>query len=83
MPDSEIITLPIPFHTHRFRDLKSFYLGFIYQNMRGDFPHRLSYNRFVAHQVQVTLHLLLLIVWKTFCRQELYQSEPLQDALCG
>ena len=83
MPDSEIITLPIPFHTHRFRDLKSFYLGFIYQNMRGDFPHRLSYNRFVAHQVQVVLRLLLLMAWKALCIQRIHQSEPLQDALCG
>ena len=32
--------------------------------MRGDFPHQLSYNRFVEHQVQVVLRLLLLMVWK-------------------
>lgn len=69
MSDSEIITLPVPFHTHRFRDLKSFYLGFIYQHMRGDFPHRFSYKRFVEHQVQVVLRLLLLMVWKALCIQ--------------
>ena len=138
--------------------------------MRGDFPHRVSYNRFVERQAQVALHLLLFlqtcalgkcsdisiidstpqaschikrerqhramrgwaakrkctmgwlygfklhlvindrgeiiqwkltpgnvddrgplkdkrftqeIVWKTLCRQGLYQSELLRDALCG
>ena len=51
--------------------------------MRGDFPHRRSYNRFVKRQVQVTLHLLLLMAWKALCIQRIHQSEPLQDALCG
>ena len=50
MSDSEIMTILVLFHTHRFRDLKSFYLGYICQHMRGDFPHRLSYNRFVERQ---------------------------------
>ena len=53
MSDSEIMTILVLFHTHRFRDLKSFYLGYICQHMRGDFPHRLSYNRFVKRQAQV------------------------------
>ena len=29
MSDSEIMTILVLFHTHRFRDLKSFYLGYI------------------------------------------------------
>ena len=61
MSDSEIMTILVLFHTHRFRDLKSFYLGYICQHMRGDFPHRLSYNRFVERQAQVALHLLLFL----------------------
>ena len=40
MSDSEIMTILVLFHTHRFRDLKSFYLGYICQHMRGDFPHQ-------------------------------------------
>ena len=55
------MTILVLFHTHRFRDLKSFYLGYICQHMRGDFPHRISYNRFVERQAQVALHLLLFL----------------------
>ena len=61
MSDTEIMTILVLFHTHRFRDLKSFYLGYICQHMRGDFPHRISYNRFVERQAQVALHLLLFL----------------------
>ena len=38
MSDSEIMTILVLFHTHRFRDLKSFYLGYVCQHMRKDFP---------------------------------------------
>lgn len=61
MSDSEIMTILVLFYTHRFRDLKSFYLGYIYQHMHREFPHRLSYNRFVERQAQVALHLLLFL----------------------
>ena len=61
MSDSEIMTILVPFHTHRFRDLKSFYLNYSCWHMRGAFPHPLSYNHFVEFQVQVTLHLLLFL----------------------
>ena len=57
--DSEIMTIPVLFHTSRFRDLKSFYLGYICQHMRKEFPHVISYNRFVERQAKVGLHLLL------------------------
>ena len=61
MSDSEIMTILVLFYTHRFRELKSFYLGYICQHMYRDFPHRLSYNRFVEWQAQVALHLLLFL----------------------
>ena len=61
MSDSEIMTILILFHTYRFRDLKSFYLGYVCQHMRNEFPHPLSYNRFVERQAQVGLHLLLFL----------------------
>ena len=72
MSDSEIMTILVLFHTHRFRDLKSFYLGYICQHMRGDFPHQLSYNRFVERQAQVALHLLLFL-------QTYNARQPLKD----
>lgn len=61
MSDSEIMTILVLFYTHRFREFKSFYLGYICQHMYRDFPHRLSYNRFVEWQAQVALHLLLFL----------------------
>ena len=61
MSDSEIMTILILFHTRRFRDLKSFYLGYVCQHMRKDFPNPVSYNRFVERQAQVGLHLLLFL----------------------
>lgn len=61
MSDCEIMTILLLFYTHRFRDLKSFYLGYIRRHMRGEFPHPLSYNRFVERQAQVALHLLLFL----------------------
>ena len=61
MSDSEIMTILLLFHTHHFRDLKSFYLGYVCQHMRKEFPHTVSYNRFVERQAQVGLHLLLFL----------------------
>ena len=59
MSDSEIMTILVLFHTSHFRDLKSFYLGSLSQHMRREFPHVISYNRFVERQAKVGLHLLL------------------------
>lgn len=61
LSDSEVMTILVLFHTKRFRDLKSFYLGYVCQHMRGEFPHTVSYNRFVERQSQVALHLLLFL----------------------
>lgn len=59
MSDSEIMTILVLFHTHRFRDLKSFYLGYICQHMRGEFPHRISYNRLVELMQEILYPFLL------------------------
>ena len=61
MSDSEIMTILVLFHTRHFRDLKSFYLGYVCQHMRREFPHTVSYNRFVERQAQVGLLLLLFL----------------------
>ena len=53
MSDSEIMLILILFHTYRFRDLKSFYLGYVCMHMKKEFPKTLSYNRFVERQSQV------------------------------
>ena len=61
LSDSEVMTILVLFHTKRFRDLKSFYLGYVCQHMKKEFPHTVSYNRFVEWQAQVALHLLLFL----------------------
>ena len=61
MSDSEIMTILVIFHTRRFRDLKSFYLNYVCKHMRAEFPHTVSYNRFVERQAQVGMHLLLFL----------------------
>ena len=55
------MTILVIFHTKHFRDLKSFYLGYVCMHMRNEFPNTISYNRFVERQSQVLLHLLLFL----------------------
>jgi len=38
MSDSEIMLILIIFHTYRFRELKSFYLGYVCKHMHKEFP---------------------------------------------
>ena len=59
MSDSEVMTILVLFHTMRHRDLKSFYLGYVCNHMRKEFPNRLSYNRFVERQATVGLQCFL------------------------
>ena len=40
MSDSEVMTILVLFHTMRHRDLKSFYLGYVCNHMRREFPNR-------------------------------------------
>jgi hypothetical protein len=47
MSQSEVITIMIIFHMGGFRNMKHFYLYYIQIHMRGEFPHTVSYNRFV------------------------------------
>ena len=61
LSDSEVMTILVLFHTKRYRDLKSFYLGYVCQHMKNEFPHTVSYNRFVERQAQVSLHLMLFL----------------------
>lgn len=61
MSESEVMTILILFRTSRHNDLKSFYFGYVCHQMRKEFSHRLSYNRFVERQTKVRLHLLLFL----------------------
>lgn len=61
MSDSEVMTILVLFHLMRHRDLKTFYLGYVCNHIREDFPNRLSYNRFVERRASVAVHLLLFL----------------------
>lgn len=44
---SEVMTIMIHFHQVRFRDFKTYYLVYVLGHLRGEFPHAVSYQRFV------------------------------------
>ena len=44
---SEVMTILVLFHESNYRTLKHFYLKHVWKHLRREFPHLLSYNRFV------------------------------------
>ena len=61
MSNSEIMTILIAFHLSQMRNLKHFYLFYVCKHMTEEFPHLVSYNRFVELQQQVALPLVLFL----------------------
>ena len=61
MSDSEVITIMIMFHQSRFRDIKAFYISYIQHHCQKDFPHTVSYNRFVELQQRVLLPMTVFL----------------------
>ncbi|PDP72222.1 IS982 family transposase, partial [Porphyromonas gingivalis] len=49
------------FHLSRYRDLKAFYLQYITHSCRSEFPHLVSYNRFVELQSRVGFKLIAFL----------------------
>lgn len=47
---SEVMTIMVLFHQSGYRNLKQFYLEFVCQFLRKDFPNLVSYNRFVEFE---------------------------------
>lgn len=41
------MTIVIHFHQVHFRDFKTYYLVYVRDHLRGEFPHAVSYQRFV------------------------------------
>ena len=63
MSGSEVMTILILFHFSSFRDLKHFYL-FVRSRMKFDFPHTVSYNRFVELERKVCIPLAVFLKMK-------------------
>lgn len=61
MSDSEIMTILTMYHQSHYIDLKTFYLHEICEHHRSEFPHTLSYNRFVERQQKVNMLLLIFL----------------------
>ena len=47
---SEVMTILVLFHASGFRNLKTFYTGFVSCYLRREFPHLSSYSRFVERE---------------------------------
>ena len=61
MSDSEVITIMIMFHQSHYRDIKAFYINHIQQHCKRDFPHTVSYNRFVELQQKALVPMVLFL----------------------
>lgn len=66
MSQSEVITILILFHSGAFKNLKSFYVFYVQKHMQKDFPHTVSYNRFVELQRKVSVPLAVFV--KMVCK---------------
>ena len=53
LSESEIMTIMIVFHQAQYRNFKAFYLGYVCRHLKREFPHLVSYKRFVALMRQV------------------------------
>lgn len=45
--ESEMMTIMIYFHQARYRDFKTYYTRYVQVHLQGEFPHLVSYSRFV------------------------------------
>jgi transposase len=54
---SEVMTILILFHQSDYRTFKHFYIEHVRQNMHSEFPHLVSYNRFVEAKATALLPL--------------------------
>jgi hypothetical protein len=64
MSESEIITILLCFHFGSFKNFKHYYLFFIGEYLKKEFPNQLSYNRFiqVEHKVLIPMILFLKLI---------------------
>ena len=60
MSESEIITILLLFHFGTFRNFKHFYLFYVKEHLRKEFPKQLSYNRFVEIEHGCSIYLMLI-----------------------
>ena len=64
MSDSEIMTILLCFHFGSFRNFKHYYIFYVGEHLKSEFPEQLSYNRFIQleHKVMVPLLMFLKLI---------------------
>ncbi len=62
---SEVMTILVLFHLSGYRNLKTFYTGFVCQYWYAEFPHLSSYGRFVERQRDALIPLSVLSASET------------------
>ena len=50
LSDSEVMTILILFHSGGYKNLKHFYIYYVQEHMKKEFPETVAYNRFVELQ---------------------------------
>ena len=68
LSDSEIMTILIVFQFGSFRNFKHYYLFFIKQHLKSDFPNAVSYTRFVELQSRVFFQMMFFLNLSAFGR---------------
>ncbi len=61
MNHSEVITIMVLFHFGAFKNLKHFYLYYVKEHLNNQFPHTVSYNRFVELMQKTALPMTLFL----------------------
>lgn len=61
MSDAEIITILISFHFNSYRNFKHYYLFYVKEHLKSEFPETLSYNRFIEVMRRVAVPMLFFI----------------------
>lgn len=61
---SEVMTILVMYHQSGYKTLKSFYLCQIGLHYQNEFPHQISYNRFVELQARCVMPLFFYLVCK-------------------
>ena len=68
MSKSEVITIAVLFHLGGFRTFKHFYIHYVQQHMKGEFPQTVSYSRFTELMQSSLMPMVLFL--KTCCLGE-------------
>ena len=61
LSQSEIMTILFGFHYGTFRNFKHYYLFYIKQHLKWEFPTAVPYNRFIELQARIMIPLMLFL----------------------